>query len=166
MLADLLALPIIGGLVILQSAVFSRLTLVNGSGDIILLTMIAWALHERVKSAFSWTIIAGLLVGWVSGLPLLLPLLGYGVSVALARLLRRQVWQVPILAMLMMTFVGTLIFHGLTIAFLQLEGVPLSWEESLTMVTLPSLLLNLLFALPIYALVNDFASWLFPERNL
>ncbi|MCX8025033.1 MAG: hypothetical protein N3A60_07510 [Thermanaerothrix sp.] len=163
MLADWLAFPLLGGMLMIQSAIISRLTLLSGSGDLILLALIAWALHERVQSILAWLLGGGLLVGWVSGLPLLVPLIGYGIVMALARVIRRQVWQIPLLAMLFVTFWGTLIYHALTIVTLQFSGTPLTWTEALTHVTLPSLFLNLIFAFPVYALVNDLANWLYPE---
>lgn len=163
MLADWIAFPLLGGLLIIQTAIISRLTLLNGSGDLILLALIAWALHERVRSVLVWVLVGGLLVGWVSGVPLLLPLIGYGGVVALARTIRRQVWQIPLLAMLFVTFWGTLIYHALTIVVLQFNGSPLSWESALTHVTLPSLFLNIVLAFPVYALLNDLANWLYPE---
>ncbi|WP_299024886.1 hypothetical protein [uncultured Thermanaerothrix sp.] len=163
MLADWLAFPLLGGLLMIQTAIISRLTLLSGSGDLILLALIAWALHERVRSALVWVLAGGLLVGWVSGMPLLLPLIGYGLVVALARMIRRQVWQIPLLAMLFVTFWGTLIYHALTIVVLQFSGSPLPWESALTHVTLPSLFLNIVLAFPVYALFNDLANWLYPE---
>jgi len=163
MLADWLAFPVLGGLLMIQTAIISRLTLLNGSGDLILLALVAWALHERVRSALVWVLVGGLLVGWISGVPLLVPLIGYGLAVALARMIRRQVWQIPLLAMLFVTFWGTLMYHALTIVTLQFNGTPLSWENALTHVTLPSLVLNMVLAFPVYALLNDLANWLYPE---
>ncbi len=163
MLADWLAFPVLGGLLMIQTAIISRLTLLNGSGDLILLALVAWALHERVRSALVWVLLGGLLVGWVSGVPLLVPLVGYGLAVALARMIRRQVWQIPLLAMLFVTFWGTLMYHAFTIVTLQFNGTPLSWENALTHVTLPSLVLNMVLAFPVYALLNDLANWLYPE---
>lgn len=163
MLADWLAFPVLGGLLMIQTAIISRLTLLNGSGDLILLALVAWALHERVRSALVWVLVGGLLVGWISGVPLLVPLIGYGLAVALARMIRRQVWQIPLLAMLFVTFWGTLMYHALTIVILQFNGTPLSWENALTHVTLPSLVLNMVLAFPVYALLNDLANWLYPE---
>jgi hypothetical protein len=36
--------------------------------------------------------------------------------------------------------------------------------QALNIVTLPSILMNLLFAIPVYALVSELADWLYPEE--
>jgi uncharacterized membrane protein (DUF373 family) len=64
--------------------------------------------------------------------------------------------------MIAATFIGTLIIHAISILTLRLMGTPLPLIESLNLVTLPSALLNLLLAIPVYALLGDLASWLYP----
>ncbi len=81
---------------------------------------------------------------------------------AIARLLQRQVWQTPILAMLLMTFIGTILYHGITYFALFFNGTALPIQESISLVTLPSTLLNLILALPVFVLVNDLAHWFYP----
>ncbi len=149
-------------LVILQTAVVSRLPLLQGTADLILLTLLAWALHEQVTSSWAWGLIGGGTVAFASALPFFIPFVGYLFAIGFARLLTRRVWQTPILAMLLATLVSTLFMQFLSIAILQLTGDPLSWKQSLNLVTLPSLLLNLLLALPVYALVHDLATWVHP----
>lgn len=149
-------------LVILQTAVVSRLPLLQGTADLVMLTLLAWALHEQVSSSWSWGLIGGGMVAFASALPFFVPIGSYLFAIGFARLLTRRVWQTPILAMLLATFAGTLFMHLFSIAILQLTGDPLSWRESLNLVTLPSLLLNLLLALPVYALVHDLVSWVYP----
>jgi hypothetical protein len=38
----------------------------------------------------------------------------------------------------------------------------LDWQEALSLVTLPSMVLNLMLALPVYILITDLANWLHP----
>ena len=67
-MAILAALPVLGLLLMLQLAVVSRLPLINGTADLILLALAAWASQERVKSAWQWTVLAGAAVTFISGL--------------------------------------------------------------------------------------------------
>ncbi len=166
MFISLLAVPIVAVLLMLQLAVVSRLPLLQGAADLLLVFVIAWALHERVRHAWQWTIIAGAGVSLVSATPLYAPLAGYLFACGFARLLRRQVWQTPILAMLLTTFVGTIGYHGITILTLFVSGVTLPFQDSLSLVTLPSTLLNLIFALPVFVLVNDLAHWVYPMETV
>ncbi len=142
-------------------AIASRIPLLGGYADLILVTLAAWSLQERVQTAWHWAIFAGLLVGWTSGLPWIIPLLGYLLTVAFARALVRRIWQTPLLGMFVVVFVGTLLFHVLTIVNLRLFGSPLSVEDALSVVTLPSLFLNLLLALISFPILRDLAVWVY-----
>ncbi len=161
-MAVLLAFPLLGLVVMLQTVVLSRLPLLYGTADLILLTLTAWGLQERVSTAWVWTLIGGAMVSFVSGLPPLTPLIGYLMVTALTQFLRRRVWQTPILVMFLATFVGTLITQGISLIALQLNGAAYPLGESLRLITLPSALLNLLLAIPVFAVINDIARWLYP----
>ena len=160
----LLSLPVLSLLVMLQSAVISRVHLLHGTADLVLLALAAWALQERVQTAWHWTVVGGLMIGVASALPFGAMLGGYLVITALALQLRRRVWKVPVLAMFALIFIGTLLTHAISIGALLLRGVPLPLGESLNLVTLPSLLLNYLFALPMYIAMSDLANWLYPKE--
>ena len=158
------AFPVLIITLMLQLAIFSRLPLLHGTADLMLIVLISWALQERVRSAWVWTIIGGLLVTMASGLPFYTPVFGYLIATALARLLRRQVWQTPILAMFVTIFTTTLLYHLLSLAMLQISGRALPLVDSLTLITLPSVLLNLMLALPVYTLITDLALWIYPAE--
>jgi rod shape-determining protein MreD len=149
-------------LLIIQSVVVSRLPLLHGTADIILLVLVAWALQEKVKHAWAWALIGGLMVSLVSATPYFCPLIGYLLAVGIARFLQRHVWQMPILAMFVATVVGTLIQQALYFVVLQIHGTPLPLSDSLSLIILPSALLNLLLSLPFYALISDLANWVYP----
>ena len=163
-MTTLLAIPLLGGLLILQTAIFSQLPLLRGTTDLVMVAIIAWSLQKSVKTAWQWGIIGGLLVSLFTALPFGLPVVGYLLVVGMVLLLRQRVWQVPILAMFVATFLGTLITQALAILVLRFTGTPLAWLESVNMITLPSMLLNLVVAIPAFALLGDLARWLYPEE--
>lgn len=163
-MATIIAIPVLGLLLILQSAVVSRIPLIQGTADLILLALVAWAVQDRVRTAWHWCIIGGLLVSVVSAVPLLVILTGYLLTAVIAILLRQRIWGVRILGMFTATFLGTLITHALTIAALQFTGTPIPWDIALNTITLPSALLNLILVVPVYALVGDLANWIYPEE--
>lgn len=160
----LIAFPVLGLALMMQLAVFSRFNLLFGSPDLLLLILVAWSLQERVRRAWVWGSLAGLLVGYVSGLPWYVPLLGYLGAVGLAQMLRRRVWQAPLLAMFLVTLAGTLLMHALSFLALRLAGDPLPLGDSFNLITLPSIFLNLFIGLLIYPLVRDLAVWLYPPE--
>jgi hypothetical protein len=160
----LISLPILGFLVMFQSAVVSRIHLLQGTADLILLALAAWALQERVNSAWQWSIIAILLLTLVTALPLPALGLAYLAATGLALIVRRRIWQVPVLAMLITTFGGTIIIQVVSVLAIWIEGTSLPVIQSINLVLLPSLLLNLLLAIPMYMLIGDLANWLHPKE--
>jgi rod shape-determining protein MreD len=160
----LLAFPILIVVMMLQTVIVSTLPLLSGFADLVLLVLVAWALQERVRTAWIWTLIAGLMVGYVSALPMAVPVAGYLMVTALARLVIRRVWQSPIVVMFLVTLAGSLIYNALTMVGLTVAGTDLPLADSLNLVILPGTLLNLLLALPVYAMVTDLAQWVYPEE--
>jgi rod shape-determining protein MreD len=163
---NIIAVPVILLTVILQSAVISRVYLLSGIGDLPLVMVAAWALQEEVDSAWHWAAATGLLVGFVSGIPWMVPVVGYLVIVALARTFQRRVWQAPLLAMFSITFLGTILVSLLSLVVLRFGGVPLPISDVLGLLTLPSVLLNMLLAIPIFAVMRDLARWVYPSPEV
>jgi len=146
----------------LQTAVFSQATLISGTADVVLLFLAAWSLQEQVKNSWLWTVIAGMLISLASAMPLFAPLIAYIGVVSISKLIQKKVWRSPILAMFIVTLLGTLFQQGLYILVLQISGADIPLGISLDHVTLPSLLLNLIFALPVYAVVSELVGRIYP----
>lgn len=163
-MAIIIAIPILSMLVILQSAIVSQVPLIHGTADLVLLALIAWAVQQRVTTAWYWSAIGGLLVSIASAMPPGTVLIGYLLATGVALALRQRVWEVPFLAMLTATFVGTLITQAIAIFTLNFSGTPIPWNQALNLITLPSALLNLALAIPMFALIGDLANWLYPEE--
>ncbi len=69
--------------------------------------------------------------------------------------------------MLVMTFLGSLITLGMDWVALQFRTGAYPFQATLNLIIMPSMLLNMLLALPVYALINDLADFIYPEeRNL
>jgi hypothetical protein len=163
---NLIAVPVILLSVILQSAVISRVYLLSGIADLPLVMLAAWALQEEVDSAWHWAAATGLLVGFISGISWLVPLLGYLTVVAMAQVFQRRVWQAPLLAMFSITFLGTLLISGLSFGVLRFADVNLPLSDVLGLLTLPCVLLNMLLAIPVYAVMRDLARWVYPSPEV
>lgn len=163
-MTNLLAFPVLILAVILQTAVVSRLPLLHGTADIVLLILVAWCTQERVKNGWFWVVIGGILTSFVSALPYYLPLISYLIVAGMIWILQRRVWQSPLLALFTATVAGTLVTQVMSFVALVFNGTPLAWNESLTLVILPSILLNLIFSLPVYAVISDLAAAVFPQE--
>jgi rod shape-determining protein MreD len=159
---NLVAFPLLGLAIILQSSIVSQVRLISGYADLMLLILAAWALQERVKSAWHWAVVACVLIGFVSGMPWPVVAIGYLGVIFMAQILQRRVWQAPLLAMFSVIFIGTLFIHLVSFAVLRVTGTPLVFGDVVGLITLPSLLLNMLFSIPIYALMRDLSRWVYP----
>jgi len=163
-MATLIAIPILSILTIIQSAIVSRLPLLQGTADIILLVIIAWALQEPVRSAWQWSLFGGLMIGFVSIIPIFVPISTYLVITGFVLLVRNRIWENPILAMFAMTFFGSIFNQVVSATVISLSGTPLPIVDTLRLIILPSLLLNLILSAPIYAVIKDLAEWVHPEE--
>lgn len=162
--ANLLAIPILGILTMFQVGIVSRLPLLQGTADILLLAVVAWTLQKRVKNGWFWGAMAGAMVGLTSAIPPVVSVISYLLVVPLVQFFKRQVWQAPLLVMLLLVLISTLLQHGITIVTMLVNGTSLPILESLSIITLPSILLNLVLAVPFYVVMSDLANWLFPEE--
>jgi len=152
---------------ILQTAIFSQISLIAGTPDLILLFLAAWSLQEKAKYAWIWIVVTGFLVSIISAMPFYAPLIAYLGVFGISKLLQRQVWRIPLLAMFIVSFLGSL-FQGLIyVIILKISGSMITWGQSLDAVILPSILLNLIFTIPIYAIVSDISGRVFSaEENV
>lgn len=160
---NIVAIPLLGLAVIVQSAIMSQLSLLAGYADLLLVILAAWALQEGVTTAFQWAFLASVMIGIVSHMPWVIYFIGYFGVVFLALLLQRRVWQVPLLAMVSVTFLGTLFMHLLSFLYLRFNGTPLSFADAMGLITLPSVLLNMLIAIPLFSIMRDLAHWVYPS---
>ena len=159
---NLVAFPLLGLAVILQSSVISQIKLLSGYADLPLLVLAAWALQERVKSAWHWTALACIMLSFVSSMPWPVLFIGYFSVVFIAQALQRRVWQAPLLAMFSVTFTGTLFINILSFAVLRILGTPFAFADVIGLIVLPSLLLNMLFSILIYAFMRELSRWVYP----
>lgn len=163
--AILTALPVLVLTALLQTSIASRIMLLSGNADLVLLVVVAWGLQERAQGAWIWAVVASLLVGLVSGIPWYIYLIGYLSVVGSARLLVHRIWQAPLLVMFAVTLIGTLELLMLMFIYRTLFAVPLALSEVFFKIFLPTILLNLLLAIPVHALIRDLANRLYQEKE-
>lgn len=161
-LAGLVFFPLV---LTVQMALVAQIRLLQGSADLMLLALLFWYLHDDLPHHGLWALFVGLLVGLASALPWPVPLVAYGFFGWLIRILRRRLWARTVLAAFTLLVLGTLITQGMAWAALRFLGRPIPWQEALRLVLFPSLLLNLFFALPMHALVDELAAWVAPRAQ-
>ena len=60
---------------------------------------------------------------------------------------------------------GTVSMHAATLAVLGLSGTVLPLGQSISLVTLPSVILNLLLGIPVFYWSRDLAAWVYPAAE-
>ena len=148
---------------VLQMSVFSQWKILSGSADIILLFIIAWFLQDRSKWLWLLVVIMAGIAGTVSALPAYISIIVYLIVYRASRLVQARLMQSPLLGMLVLTFGATLLQIILNLAYLFVTQVNLNFNDALVEVVLPSVLLNMLLAIPVHAIVRETAHYAFPK---
>lgn len=150
--------------VILQTTIFVRINILYGAADLVLLTLVSWVIYEQIDSSFRWGLLAGLLVGIASALPFWLVVIEYVLVVTILGTIQARVWQAPLLLLFSSVFSGTFIINSIDFFYLWITGVPLNIDEVFNLVILPSLVLNIILALPIYSIMGELAKQVYPPE--
>ncbi|HQL39935.1 MAG TPA: hypothetical protein PKV95_10700 [Anaerolineaceae bacterium] len=81
-----------GIILMLQLGIISQLPLLQGTADLILLVLVAWALQDQVTSAWEWGILGGVMVSLVTATPFYVVIFSYLLVILIARMARRRIW--------------------------------------------------------------------------
>jgi hypothetical protein len=165
MISSLLSLPIMLILTVIQTVAISRIKLLGGAADIILLAIVSWGISKDDRSLFFWAIIGGILISFISAMPALAVISSYFIVAGITIAFQRRLWQSPILAVLLSSFIGTIVKYFIDIIALQFMGIELDFPMSIRMTLAPNLILNLFFLFPIYLLISDLANIISPKEK-
>ena len=139
----------------LQVGFFGQIRLMNGTTDLIMLSIIAWSINERSKYSWILVIAGGLIMSYVSAMPMNGYLWMYLLIWFIIRFIKMRVWQMPLMLMLFVTILSTLIISVGTLALLFLQNASVNYIDAFRQIIIPSLVMNLLVSIPIYAFLND-----------
>jgi hypothetical protein len=121
-------------------------------------------LQSDQKQYWVWGAFVGFLIGISSALPFWLPMIGYTVVVGTVTLLQQRIWQVPVWLLLASTILGTIFIYGFEILYLWGTGISFDLIDVFNLLLLPSIVLNLVFVLPIYGIIGEVVKLLYPEK--
>lgn len=150
---------------LLQVSLAWRLSLLQGPADLLLLVLLAWMLQEPAKADWRWGVLAGLILSLFSSLPFWVPLLGYTLTALIVRLFETRVWQNSLLTLFTAIVAGTLCIQASTLMYLWLNADQIDILEAFNLVTMPSIILSMILALPIYALLGELTRLLIPSAE-
>ena len=165
MLSNILSIPVMLILSVLQTVAVSRLNILSGSADIVLLSIISWGISDRDNSVFIWAITGGLFISLMTAMPTPAVLTAYLTIAGITWLIQKKLWQSPILAVLLSVIIGSLAKFIIDVIGLQFMGISFKISLSLKEIFVPNLILNLFFLFPVYLLISDLANWISPKEE-
>jgi rod shape-determining protein MreD len=163
-MALLISIPILAGLAMIQSSIISKVPLLLGTTDLVLVALVAWALQDKVKKSWQWSLIGGGIMTILSGMPFGVYIVAYLGAGLVAAFIRRRVWKVPFLGMLTAIFIGTMLTQIISWLSRWVTGIYIPVDQVFVLIMLPSTLLNMLVAVPAYFMFKDLANRLYPEE--
>jgi len=135
----------------------------RGIADLVLVVLVAIALQKTVTTSWQWSIVGGLFMDFLSGLPFGVFTVSYLLATGLALIIRDRIWRFSFLMQLLVVFFGTMFSHSLSFIVLFLQGSDISLGTVLQVVTLPSIILNFMISLPIFILTQDLLEQINPQ---
>ena len=140
--------------------------MLQGSADLVLLVLISWVLLADEKRRWHWGLLAGILVGISSAIPIWIPVISYTGVTLIITWVQRRIWQVPIWMLVTSTFFGTFAVLSLEVVYIWLIAAPIDLADALNIILLPSLVLNMIAVLPVYGFVGEITKRLYPEEEV
>jgi len=165
MISTFVSLPIMLILSVIQTVAVSRVTLMSGSADLILLAIVSWGVSEEDSSVFVWALVGGIFITFISAMPTAAIITSYLVIAGITRVIQIGLWQAPILAILLSSFIGTIAKFIIDIIALQFMGIELTLSSSIRTTLVPNLILNLFILFPIYSIMSDLAKGISPKEE-
>lgn len=157
----IIGFPILAAAAFIQVSFFGQIRLLDGTTDLIMLCMIAWSINDRTKYSWILVIASGLIMTYISAMPMNGYMWMYLIIWGIIRFIRNHVWQMPLILMLFMTIIGTLIVSVGTLGLLFLQNASVDYAEAFRQIIVPSIVMNLLLSIPIYAFLNDVVNTLY-----
>lgn len=165
MMIQLLSIPVLLILLSIQITISSKVQLLDGFADITLVWLAAWVLLSRVKKSWIWVGIAIIMTAFVSAVPWYAIFLGYSIIFILGFSIKKRLWQSPILSFFVVLILGSAINYLIHFLVLRSTGTNLLWVDAVQRVIIPSTIINLIVALPIYLIARDFSTAIFLEEE-
>jgi len=148
----------------LQLGIFSNIQILAGKIDLLMLGVIAWVIQKKTEliDIGIYSIITVFFIYLISAESIIIILGLYSLIVFVVYWSKNNIQQLPIISMLIFSAVFTF-FHLVVFGFyLQLSGIAMVAEEVFQSVILPSMIINLIAAIPMYLLVNELHRWVYP----
>jgi hypothetical protein len=162
---NLLLIPVMLLLSVIQTVAVSRLSILSGTADIILLAIVAWGVTDEENNIFIFALSGGLFISLMTAMPTIFVMFGYIIIALITWLIHKRIWQSPILAAVISTILGTIAKFIIDMIGLQFIGVGFRMITGIREILAPSIVMNLFFLFPIYLMISDLVKWSSPKKD-
>jgi rod shape-determining protein MreD len=145
-----IGVPLLAFFAVLQSTLFQSVSFINGGFDFVLVIVLAWNLARREIDAPIWGFVGGLFADILSGGTLGAATFAVTVVALLVAITEGNFFKANAITAMLVTVIGTIWYHLLYLFIISLNGHIVQWADAITLITLPSALLNLILIVPAY----------------
>ncbi len=160
----LVGVPTLAALGVLQATVFAQVRVLDGAPDLVLLAVVGWGITGHPRQAMSLGLIGGLILDLLSGLPLGVSSLPLILSAYIVSIGEGRFWEVHFLMPLGAVLAASIVYHGAGLGVLFILGRSPDLTFALSRVVLPSVVLNILLALPMAQMAQGLEARLYPPE--
>ncbi len=126
----------------------------RGQFSLVMLLVLAWSIRSDLVSGFVWALVGGILLDLYSAIPIGTSSAALMIIVYAANGAAQQLYRMRIVTLLAMTLLATLFFQVYTYCALLLLGLSYDILMVIRLVFIPTIIYNLVGALPTYAIVR------------
>jgi rod shape-determining protein MreD len=158
-ISSFLALIILAGVTLLQTALSPIIRINKVHPDLVLVVVIGWIILRGWREGVVWAFIGGLCLDFLSGAPFGVFTLTMLVVSVVTSLSHGRVFGSSIVLPLSLMFPLSFLFNGLALLIISILGQPVVWNDALVNVLWPVAIFNtvvMLFVFPLLYLLNKF----------
>jgi len=160
-----LGIPLFVVAALLQASLLPHLRVFGGQPDLIVILVIAWSALDAEREGLVWAFVGGLFVDLFSGVPPGISSLALLPVAFIVTLTEANLYRNNLLLTLPLAAAGALMYHVLYLILLRfLADYPVAWASSLTYVTLPSVLFDVILMIPALRLLLNWYDRLHPRQ--
>ena len=149
-----LAVPILALLAALQSSIVPQFRLYSGQPNLILIFVLAWAVHAELEEGLLWAILGSIFSDLLSIVPLGTSALAPVAAIFVIDLFRRNLFRINLIFLAVLVHAATALQQVIVWLVLWSRGYGVSLGDGIQYVLIPTLLMNILLFFPFYLIVR------------
>lgn len=148
-----IGVPLLFLIALVEASVLPLFRVFGSQPNLMLIVLVAWLMVRGQNEALFLIPIGAVFLGLVDGAPMGTALLALAPIIVLYELRGMHLGEGQFALTLVFTGVATLLYHFVYLLVFTLRGEAGGWIGGMIDVVLPSAFLNLLFLVPVYALI-------------